>query len=112
MDGNGRWATQRSLPRLEGHRRGAESVHRAVEAAPELGITDLTLYAFSSDNWRRPADEVSGLMWLFSSYLRTEGRKCLENDVRVNVIGRRDRLSTELQGLIQDVEEMTSRCNR
>ncbi len=72
MDGNGRWATQRGLPRLEGHRRGADSVRCAIETAPSLGITDLTLYAFSSDNWKRPASEVGGLMSLLAEYLRKE----------------------------------------
>ncbi len=107
MDGNGRWATQRGLPRLEGHRRGAVAIRRAVEAAPGLGITDLTLYAFSSDNWRRPEEEVGGLMRLFAEYLRAEAEGCRKNGVRISVIGRRDRLSPLLVSLIEAAERDT-----
>src|SRR5215813_4860550 len=92
MDGNGRWAARRSLPRTAGHRAGADAVRRAVEAAPALGITTLTLYAFSSDNWRRPRDEVAALMSLLRRYLQAELARLLDNDVRLTVIGRRDRL--------------------
>jgi undecaprenyl diphosphate synthase len=110
MDGNGRWARQRALPRVEGHRRGADTVRRIVEAAPPLGITDLTLYAFSSDNWKRPPDEVSALMRLFAVYLQTEIDRCRYNGVRVRVIGRRDRLDPQIRGLIEAAEEDTRHC--
>jgi undecaprenyl diphosphate synthase len=107
MDGNGRWARQRGLPRIEGHRRGADSVRRTIEAAPALGITDLTLYAFSSDNWKRPADEVSALMRLLSHYLETEARRCRRNGVRLSVIGRRDRLDPQVRRAIEKAEDRT-----
>ena len=110
MDGNGRWARQRGLPRIEGHRRGADAVRRAVECAPKFGITDLTLYAFSSDNWRRPQDEVSALMRLLTVYLQTEIDRCRYNGVRVSVIGRRDRLAPEIRKLITAAERDTRGC--
>ncbi len=112
MDGNGRWATKLGLPRLEGHRRGADSVRRVMEAAPGLGITDLTLYAFSSDNWKRPAAEVSGLMSLLADYLRREVEHCREKGVRIGVIGRRDRLDAKLAELIEETEARTAACSR
>lgn len=96
MDGNGRWAQARGLPRTEGHGRGADAVRRAVEAAPALGITTLTLYAFSADNWRRPANEVSVLMGLLESFLVRERANCRRRGVRLGLIGRRDRLSPAL----------------
>ncbi len=108
MDGNGRWAQARALPRLAGHRRGAAAVRRAVEAAPKLGITTLTLYAFSSDNWRRPPEEVSGLMRLFLEYLGKERAECVKNGVRVNAIGRRDRLSAMLREALAATEKATA----
>ena len=108
MDGNGRWAMARGLPRSEGHCRGADAVRRAVEAAPSLGITTLTLYAFSADNWRRPAAEVSMLMRLLKSYLVQERMNCRRQGVRLALIGRRDRLSP---GLIRAIEE-TERATR
>lgn len=92
MDGNGRWATRRGLPRSAGHRAGVQAVRRVVESAPDLGITTLTLFAFSSDNWQRPAAEVGALMTLLRQYLRAEIDRLVENDVRLTVIGRRDRL--------------------
>src|SRR2546421_10704409 len=92
MDGNGRWATRRGLPRVAGHRAGAEAVRRTVEAAPGLGVAALTLYAFSADNWKRPAAEVAALMPLLARYLRTETPRLAQNDVRPELIGRRDRL--------------------
>lgn len=107
MDGNGRWAQARLQPRLAGHRAGAAAVRRVVEAAPKLGITTLTLYAFSSDNWKRPHDEVNALMRLFGSYLRRERAKCVENGIRVSVIGRRDRLPLLLIPEIEATEEAT-----
>jgi undecaprenyl diphosphate synthase len=96
MDGNGRWALARGLPRLAGHRAGADALRRTVEAAPDLGIGMLTLFAFSSDNWRRPPEEVAGLMQLLAEHLRSETSRCLESGVRIEVIGRRDRLGGEL----------------
>jgi len=99
MDGNGRWAGRRGLPRVAGHRAGAEAVRRTVEAAPDLGIGALTLYAFSADNWKRPASEVAALMRLFARYLRTETPRLLKNGVRLEVVGRRDRLPAPLVGL-------------
>ncbi len=108
MDGNGRWATQQGLPRIAGHRAGAESVRRAVETAPSLGISVLTLYAFSSYNWRRPASEVSALMRLFSRYLVQECDRLIQNGVRLQAIGRRDRLSAPLVALLEKVERKTA----
>src|SRR6185503_5547785 len=93
MDGNGRWAQARGLPRVAGHRAGADAVRRVVEAAPGLGVGVLTLYSFSSDNWLRPAAEVKALMSLFQSYLRMETRRCIAEGVRIRTIGRRDRLA-------------------
>src|ERR1700681_1817461 len=93
MDGNGRWATRRGLPRVAGHRAGVGAVRRVVERAPDLGIRSLTLYAFSSENWRRPADEVESLFWLLRAYLRLETERLRQSGVRLEIIGRRDRLS-------------------
>jgi undecaprenyl diphosphate synthase len=107
MDGNGRWATARGLPRLAGHRAGAGAVRRIVEAAVELGIGALTLYAFSSDNWKRPSAEVKGLMQLFRAYLIDEMPRCIRNGIRLEVIGRRDRLEPELTATIEEVEHQT-----
>jgi undecaprenyl diphosphate synthase len=108
MDGNGRWACMRGLPRAAGHRAGVEALRRVVEAAPHLGIGTLTVYAFSSDNWRRPPEEVRALMALFRSYLRRETAKCARNGIRVSLIGRRDRLPQFLLPLIESVEQETS----
>ena len=107
MDGNGRWATARGLPRIAGHRAGAEALRRIVEAAPDAGIGTLTVYAFSSDNWRRPPTEVSALMRLFQTYLRREQARCIENGVRISVIGRRDRLPRMLLPAIEAAERAT-----
>ena len=109
MDGNGRWAEARGLPRLAGHKKGADSVRTAIETAPALGITDLTLYAFSSDNWKRPAAEVSALMELLAMYLKQEAQECISRGVRLSVIGRRDRLSPALRELIEETEQLTRR---
>jgi undecaprenyl diphosphate synthase len=107
MDGNGRWATSRGLPRAAGHRAGADAVRRVVEAAPDAGIGVLTLFAFSSDNWRRPATEVAWLMRLFRDYLREETARCVANGVRLEVIGRRDRLGPALLRAIEASEVAT-----
>ena len=112
MDGNGRWARQRGWPRVQGHRQGSESVRTVVQNAPGLGIGVLTLYAFSSDNWGRPRREVQGLMSLLERYLRDELGKCRDNGVRVNVVGRRDRLGARLLSAIGEAEEATSCCCR
>jgi undecaprenyl diphosphate synthase len=108
MDGNGRWAIARGRPRVAGHIAGAESVRRVVEQAPRLGIATLTLYAFSSDNWQRPAREVAALMRLFRKHLGSETPKLLENGVRLSVIGRRDRLSLPLTAAIAEAERATA----
>ena len=100
MDGNGRWAAARGLPRLAGHRRGADAVRRVVEAAPGLGIATLTLYAFSADNWARPSQEVHGLMDLFRHYLDSEMPALVRDGVRLTVIGRRDRLPLDVLGAV------------
>lgn len=112
MDGNGRWATTRGRRREWGHRRGAEAVRRVVEAAPDLGIGTLTLYAFSSDNWRRPAAEVGLLMRLLERYLRREAAELKENGVRLRVIGRRDRLAPEVLRAIEWAEAETADAGR
>ena len=108
MDGNGRWALLRGLPREAGHAAGATAVRRTVESAPSLGITTLTLYAFSSDNWRRPRGEVDNLMFLFQKYLDSECDYLLDSCVRFSVIGRRDRIPSSLRRTIEHVEARTS----
>lgn len=112
MDGNGRWATARGMPRVMGHKAGIDAARRVVEAAPEAGVATLTLFAFSSDNWRRPAEEVSALMGLLEWYLEHETAKSVENGVRLEVIGRRDRLDPVLARAIQRAEEATAACGR
>lgn len=107
MDGNGRWAARQDLPRGAGHRAGAAAVRRVVEAAPAAGIGTLTLYAFSSDNWRRPAVEVAWLMRLFGEHLRSEVARCVANGVRLEIIGRRDRLGSALLRAIEAAEVAT-----
>ncbi len=107
MDGNGRWASLRGLPRPEGHRAGAVAVRTVSEAAIEHGIGTLTLYAFSSDNWRRPRAEVAALMLLFRHYLVNEIAECVRKGVRISVIGRRDRLPGFLVPLIEEAEQQT-----
>jgi undecaprenyl diphosphate synthase len=108
MDGNGRWAAARGKPRTAGHRAGAAAVRRTVEAAPGLGIGVLTLYAFSSDNWKRPQDEVRTLMRLFRDYLRGQAARCVEKGVALRVIGRRDRLPEDVLSAVRAAEESTS----
>jgi undecaprenyl diphosphate synthase len=112
MDGNGRWATRRGLPRSAGHRAGVKAVRAVVEAAPDLGIAALTLFAFSSDNWRRPAPEVRALMGLLRHYLRADLRELVENGVRLSVIGRRDRLPEGLSEEIAKVEQASAQGKR
>jgi undecaprenyl diphosphate synthase len=108
MDGNGRWATRRGLPRTAGHRAGAQAVRPLVEAAPGLGIGALTLFAFSADNWKRPANEVSALMRLFARHLRTETPRLIKNGVRLQIVGRRDRLPTPLVAAMETAEMATA----
>ena len=108
MDGNGRWATGRGLPRMEGHRQGAAVVRRVVEAAPELGISVLTLYAFSADNWRRPRAEIESLLTIFDDYVANETATCLEHGVRFSLIGRRDRLPPSLRRNAEALEFCTA----
>ena len=108
MDGNGRWATRRGLPRHAGHRAGVAALRRVVEAAPALGIATLTVYAFSADNWRRPAAEVAGLMGLVRHYLGTEVARLVRSGVRLTVIGRRDRLPDGMADAIARAEAATA----
>jgi undecaprenyl diphosphate synthase len=112
MDGNGRWATRRGLPRVAGHRAGIASVQRVVERAPDLGIRRLTLYAFSSDNWRRPADEVESIFWLLRTYLRLETERLRQHGARLEFIGRRDRLPPSLVREIARAECATAEGQR
>src|SRR5688572_22966117 len=107
MDGNGRWALLRGQPRERGHVAGVSAVRRTVECAPSLGITTLTLYAFSSDNWRRPPREVGNLMCLIQAYLDSECETLVDRGIRMNVIGRRDRISEALKRTIAHVEART-----
>jgi undecaprenyl diphosphate synthase len=112
MDGNGRWATRRGLPRIAGHRAGVAAVRRVVESAADLGVGTLTLFAFSSDNWRRPPEEVGALMALLQSGLRSELRNFITGGARLKVIGRRDRLPRGLQRAIGEAEAATAAGNR
>jgi undecaprenyl diphosphate synthase len=109
MDGNGRWAQARGMPRVAGHRAGVESVTRIVEAAPKLGIGVLTLFAFSADNWRRPTPEVQALMLLLMHYLARETPRCIANGIRLEAIGRRDRLGASVRDAIARTESATAR---
>ena len=112
MDGNGRWAQRRGMPRSAGHVHGAKAVNGIVEAAARAEIGTLTLYAFSSDNWGRPSLEVDALMRLLQRYLTTETRQCIERSIRINVIGRRDRLRPSLVRAIEYSERLTAACSR
>jgi len=111
MDGNGRWARARGLPRVSGHRAGVETVRRVVRAAPELGIGTLTLYAFSSDNWQRPQQEVSTLLRLLHEYLLAETNACAAHGICISVIGRRERLTRGLREAIEAAEAATAGGN-
>ena len=112
MDGNGRWALRRGLPHSAGHHAGVDAIRRLVEAAPEVGIGTLSLFAFSSDNWARPAEEVQILMGLFARFLRDEAGPLKAHDVRLSVIGRRDRLPSEVMSAISAAEALTVRGAR
>src|SRR6187455_2746657 len=109
MDGNGRWAAQRHLPRVEGHRAGIDAVRDSVETAARLGIGVLTLYAFSVENWKRPASEVSTLMRLLKRYLRSELNTLLTNDIRFRVIGRMEELSPDIQDELHTAIDRTAK---
>ncbi|MBL0898455.1 MAG: isoprenyl transferase [Reyranella sp.] len=112
MDGNGRWAKARGLPRVAGHRRGADAVRRVVRGAGELGIPVLTLFAFSTENWTRPADEVSDLMGLLRHYLRSELDELRKNGARLRVIGNREGLAADIVRDIADAERVTAANTR
>ena len=111
-DGNGRWASSRGLPRSAGHRQGAEAARAVIQAAPRLGIHTLTLFALSSANWKRPAAEVSAILRLLHEYLLTETSHCIDEGVRLSIIGRRDRLPATLRQTIADSEAATARGTR
>jgi undecaprenyl diphosphate synthase len=108
MDGNGRWAAARGLPRTAGHRAGLRTARKIVEEATRAGVGTLTLYAFSADNWSRPTPEVSALMRLFGRALVTESKRCLNNGVRLTIVGRRDRIPASLVRTINEVEALTA----
>ena len=112
MDGNGRWAVAHGMSRYEGHRMGAKIVRQIVRVAPDCGVRTLTLYAFSSENWNRPPDEVSVLMSLFDRYLRREAVECASEGVQISVLGRRDRFSNRLRSAIDEAEHMTKGGDR
>jgi undecaprenyl diphosphate synthase len=112
MDGNGRWATRRGLPRVAGHRAGVAAARSVVERAPDVGIRWLTLYAFSSDNWSRPAEEVNSILWLLRAFLRLEAERLRERGARLEVIGRRDRLPIRLLREIDRAEFNTANGHR
>ena len=107
MDGNGRWAKQRGLPRLEGHRQGVETVRRVVDAAREIGIRYITLYAFSAENWKRPPEEVSGLMGLLDYFLKRELDNLIKEKVRLHTIGRTNELPANVRRELERVKEAT-----
>ncbi|MFT7144270.1 MAG: undecaprenyl diphosphate synthase [Alphaproteobacteria bacterium] len=113
MDGNGRWATARGLQRLDGHRQGANTVEALVKAAPSMGIETLTFYAFSSENWKRPEEEVAGLMDLLKIYFTSKIEKLTENNIRLRVLGdksRQGKLSADVIDVIEQAEERTKNC--
>ncbi len=112
MDGNGRWATNRGLPRLVGHRKGAERVKEIVRSAPDLGIRWLTIYAFSTENWKRSTEEVLGLMSIFARYIQREADRLAAEGVRMRFIGDRSRLDPKLQRLMSGIEDRTAGFSR
>jgi len=111
MDGNGRWAIARNLPRTAGHQRGAESVKTAIQCAAEMGVSYLTLYGFSQENWNRPETEINDLMGLLRFHLRSEIDYLCEKGVRFRVIGNRERLAPDIVNLIEQSEEKTPPCS-
>ena len=112
MDGNGRWAAQRGLSRVAGHRAGVAAVRRVVERAVDTDVSRLTLYAFSSDNWRRPASEVQSIFWLLRAFLRLEAQRLRQRGMRLRVIGRRDRLAKSVLREIDNAEHATASGHR
>jgi undecaprenyl diphosphate synthase len=112
MDGNGRWANQRGLPRAMGHREGVQALKRTVEAAPEFGIHCLTVFGFSTENWRRPAEEVSDLMGLVRSYVASDLERLARGGVRVRVLGRRAGLPADITAVIERAESRTAHNDR
>ena len=110
MDGNGRWARKRLLPRIEGHRAGAKTLRAVVEESRRLGVRYLTVYAFSTENWQRPPDEVSALMKLLEQYLRSEGRELCENGVRMRAIGDLARIPRSVREALDDVGRLSAEC--
>jgi undecaprenyl diphosphate synthase len=112
MDGNGRWATARGLPRFEGHRRGVEALRRAVRAAGDIGIEVLTVYAFSSENWKRPKSEIAELLSLLKIFVRRDLAELHRNGVKVRAIGERTSLAPDLRGLIEEAENLTRGNNK
>ena len=112
MDGNGRWAQRRFLPRAEGHRRGVEAVRRVIEAAAQTGIQYLTLFAFSSENWKRPPEEVNALMRLFATVLKREANAMKEHGVRLRLVGDLTSFSQEIQASIAESEAITKHCDK
>ena len=108
MDGNGRWAEQRGLPRALGHREGVQALKRTVQAAPGLGIRCLTVFGFSTENWRRPAEEVSDLMGLVRSYVASDLKRLEREGVRVRVLGRRDGLPADIADIVERAEATTA----
>lgn len=112
MDGNGRWATDRGWPRLVGHRRGAERVKQIVRACPDLGVNWLTVYAFSTENWKRSTEEVLGLMGIFARYIEGEAERMSAEGVRLRFIGGRDKLTPKLQALMAGIEARTAANTR
>ena len=112
MDGNGRWATNRGWPRLVGHRKGAERVKEIVRSAPDIGIRWLTLYAFSTENWKRSTEEVIGLMSIFARYIEREADRLAAESVRMRLIGDRSRLDPKLQKLMAGIEARTAPYSR
>ena len=108
MDGNGRWAAARGLPRVEGHRRGVEALRKTVRAAGEIGIRCLTIFSFSSENWQRPASEVRDLMGLLRLFIRKDLAELHGNGVRVRVIGERDSLDPDIRRLLEEAEQLTA----
>jgi undecaprenyl diphosphate synthase len=112
MDGNGRWATRRGLPRVAGHRAGVAAARRIVEHAPDVGIRRLTLYAFSSDNWRRPPAEIDRIFWLLRAFLRLQTARLVDQDVHLQAIGRRDRIPDQVLRSIETTERATAACRR
>ncbi|RVC31735.1 di-trans,poly-cis-decaprenylcistransferase, partial [Mesorhizobium sp. M4A.F.Ca.ET.090.04.2.1] len=108
MDGNGRWAKARGMPRLAGHRAGVEALRKTVRAAPDLRVSFLTVYAFSSENWSRPKSEVSDLMGLLKLFIRRDLAELHQNGVRVRIVGDRAGLQPDIRGLLQEAESLTA----